>query len=32
MYWQQHADYKMDVSMDQKIMNTKGKQELVLYQ
>jgi hypothetical protein len=28
-YWQQHADYKMDVSMDVKTYRYKGKQELV---
>ena len=28
-YWQQHADYKMDVSMDVKTYKYKGKQELV---
>jgi hypothetical protein len=26
-YWQQHVDYKMDVTMD--VKNYKGKQELV---
>ena len=28
-YWQQHADYKMDVTMDVKNYEYKGKQELV---
>ena len=28
-YWQQHADYKMDVAMDGKTYQYKGKQELV---
>jgi hypothetical protein len=28
-YWQQHVDYKMDVSMDTKNYRYKGKQELV---
>jgi len=28
-YWQQHVDYKMDVSMDLKSYQYKGKQELV---
>ncbi|MDI1303515.1 MAG: M1 family peptidase, partial [bacterium] len=28
-YWQQHADYKMDVTMDVKNYQYKGKQELV---
>ncbi|MES2545265.1 MAG: M1 family metallopeptidase [Bacteroidota bacterium] len=28
-YWQQHADYKMEVSMDVKTYQYKGKQELV---
>lgn len=28
-YWQQHADYKMEVSMDVKSYQYKGKQELV---
>ena len=28
-YWQQHVDYKMDVSMDVKTYQYKGKQELV---
>jgi hypothetical protein len=28
-YWQQHADYKMDVNMDVKNYQYKGKQELV---
>jgi hypothetical protein len=28
-YWQQHADYKMEVSMDVKTYRYKGKQELV---
>jgi Peptidase family M1 domain len=28
-YWQQHVDYKMDVSMDVKNYHYKGKQELV---
>ncbi|HLA54716.1 MAG TPA: M1 family metallopeptidase [Flavobacterium sp.] len=28
-YWQQHVDYKMDVSMDVKTYRYKGKQELV---
>ena len=28
-YWQQHADYKMDVKMDVKSYQYKGKQELV---
>jgi hypothetical protein len=28
-YWQQHVDYKMDVSMDTKTYRYKGKQELV---
>jgi hypothetical protein len=28
-YWQQHADYKMEVSMDMKNYQYKGKQELV---
>ena len=28
-YWQQHADYKMEVSMDVKNYLYKGKQELV---
>ncbi len=28
-YWQQHADYKMDVSMDVKNYQYKGRQELV---
>lgn len=28
-YWQQHADYKMDVSMDVKTYRYQGKQELV---
>ncbi|MFM2368046.1 MAG: hypothetical protein RL619_342, partial [Bacteroidota bacterium] len=29
MYWQQHVDYKMDVTMDMKNYRYKGKQELV---
>jgi hypothetical protein len=28
-YWQQHVDYKMDVSMDVKTYQYKGKQELI---
>jgi hypothetical protein len=28
-YWQQHVDYKMDVTMDVKNYQYKGKQELV---
>ena len=28
-YWQQHADYKMEVAMDVKTYQYKGKQELV---
>lgn len=28
-YWQQHVDYKMDVSMDLKTYQYKGKQELI---
>jgi len=28
-YWQQHVDYKMDVTMDVKTFQYKGKQELI---